>query len=43
MSFLLVTVFVISSCETDETQTVATFTELVMSDEFDVDGAPDSS
>ncbi|WP_299887207.1 glycoside hydrolase family 16 protein [uncultured Lacinutrix sp.] len=42
MSFLLVTLFVISSCDTDETQTVATFTNLVMSDEFDTDGALDS-
>jgi len=43
MSFLLVTVLVVSSCETDETQTVASFTELVMADEFDADGAPNSS
>ncbi len=43
MSILLVATFVISSCETDETQTVATFTELVMSDEFDTDGAPNSA
>ena len=43
ISFLLITTFVISSCETDETQTVATFTELVMSDEFDTDGAPNSA
>jgi beta-glucanase (GH16 family) len=28
------------SCETNETQTVAKFTELVMADEFDVEGAP---
>ncbi|RDY62015.1 glycoside hydrolase family 16 protein [Flagellimonas nanhaiensis] len=33
----------ISSCSTDETQTVATFTNLVMEDNFDVEGAPDSS
>ncbi len=43
ISFLLITTFVISSCETDETQTVTTFTELVMSDEFDTDGAPNST
>ncbi len=43
MSFLLIATFVISSCETDETQTVTTFTELVMSDEFDTDGAPNST
>jgi len=41
MSFLLVAVLVISSCANDDTQTVATFTELVMADEFDKDGAPD--
>ncbi|WP_303316604.1 glycoside hydrolase family 16 protein [Flavivirga abyssicola] len=40
---LMVSFFVISSCETDETQTVATFTELVMADEFDTDGAPNST
>jgi len=34
--------FVISSCESDETQTVVNFTQLVMQDEFDVDGAPNS-
>jgi beta-glucanase (GH16 family) len=39
-SFLLVVVFVITSCDPDETQTVATFNNLVMSDEFDTDGAP---
>ncbi|AUP79421.1 glycoside hydrolase family 16 protein [Flavivirga eckloniae] len=43
MSFLMISFFVISSCETDETQTVATFTELVMADEFDTDGAPNST
>lgn len=31
------------SCEVDETQTVATLNNLVMSDEFDIDGAPDSN
>ncbi|WP_046758147.1 glycoside hydrolase family 16 protein [Kordia jejudonensis] len=35
------TVFV--SCDADETQTVATLNNLVMADEFDVDGAPNSS
>ena len=40
-SFLLTTLFfVISSCDNDETQTVATFNNLIMSDEFDTDGAP---
>ena len=42
-SFLLAMLLVISSCNTDETQTVANFTNLVMSDEFDTEGAPDSS
>ncbi|NHF59525.1 glycoside hydrolase family 16 protein [Flavobacteriaceae bacterium TP-CH-4] len=32
-----------SGCETEDTQTVATFTELTMQDEFDVDGAPNST
>ena len=41
MSFLLVAVLVISSCATDDTQTVAEFTELVWQDEFDTEGAPD--
>ena len=31
------------SCDLDETQTVTTLNNLVMADEFDVDGAPDSS
>jgi beta-glucanase (GH16 family) len=40
-SFLSVlTLFVISSCSTDDKQTVVTKTQLVMSEEFDVDGAP---
>ncbi|GAA4268795.1 family 16 glycosylhydrolase [Hyunsoonleella aestuarii] len=43
MSFLLIAVLVISSCDTEETQTVATFKELVMADEFDTDGAPNSA
>ena len=42
MSFLFASFFTISSCDTDETQTVATFTNLTMSDEFDVEGAPNS-
>jgi len=40
-SFLSVlTLFVISSCSTNEKQTVVTKTQLVMNEEFDVDGAP---
>ena len=42
MSFLFASFFTISSCDTDETQTVATFTNLEMADEFDVEGAPNS-
>lgn len=34
---------VITSCATDDTQTVAKFTDLVMQDEFNTDGALDSS
>jgi len=40
---LALPIFVISSCSTDETQKVATFTKLVMQDEFDKDGAPNST
>jgi len=45
MSFILLVIssFIVSGCSTDETQTVAQFTELVWSDEFDVDGAPDAN
>ena len=34
---------VIQSCDTDETQTVATFNNLIMADEFDVEGTPNPS
>jgi len=38
---LLTTLFLaISSCSDDETQTIVTFKEVVMADEFDTDGAP---
>jgi beta-glucanase (GH16 family) len=40
---LALPIFVISSCSTDETQKVATFTQIVMQDEFDTDGAPNST
>jgi beta-glucanase (GH16 family) len=43
MALLMVAVLVISSCETDETQTVARFTNLVWADEFDTDGQPNPS
>lgn len=44
-SFLMLIAFtlVISGCSNDETQTVANFTELVMQDEFDIDGNLDSA
>lgn len=37
---LAISFFIVSGCTTDETQTVAKFTDLVWADEFDVDGAP---
>ncbi|SNZ01803.1 glycoside hydrolase family 16 protein [Flagellimonas pacifica] len=42
-SLLFVMLLLISSCETDDAQTVATFTDLVIADEFDTEGAPNSS
>jgi beta-glucanase (GH16 family) len=44
-SFLMLTAFTLlfSGCSTDETQTVTNFTELVMQDEFDIDGNLDSA
>jgi beta-glucanase (GH16 family) len=42
-SFSLLSIFVISSCSTSETQTVTNFNTISMQDEFDEDGAPDSS
>ncbi len=39
--FLLAVLLVISGCETDDTQTVTTLTNLVLAEEFDTDGAPD--
>ena len=42
-SILLIAVFVMTSCNPDETQTVTTFNNLVMSDEFDTDGQPNSA
>jgi beta-glucanase (GH16 family) len=42
-AFLFTIFLSISSCATDETQTVATFTKLVMADEFDTEGAPNSA
>ncbi|HEY4618425.1 MAG TPA: glycoside hydrolase family 16 protein [Flavobacterium sp.] len=40
---LLVLFTVVTSCSSDEKQTVANFKELVMQDEFDTDGAPNSA
>jgi len=41
--FLLGVLLVISSCETDETQTVTNFKKLVLQDEFDTEGTPDAA
>ena len=40
--YVVFSFFVCSSCSTDEKQTVTTFNNLVMSDEFDVNGKPNS-
>jgi len=42
-TMLLVSAITFYSCSTDETQTVSTFENLILEDNFDVDGAPDSS
>ncbi|MFC2110163.1 family 16 glycosylhydrolase [Bacteroidota bacterium] len=41
--YLVLPVLVVTSCDTDETQTVAQFKQLVMQDEFDTDGVLDES
>jgi beta-glucanase (GH16 family) len=41
VSLLLVSLSLLFTCSTDETQTVTTFTNLVAEDNFDIDGAPD--
>ena len=41
-TFALVSMISFTSCDTNETQTVATFSNLTMSDDFDVEGAPNS-
>lgn len=43
MSFIVVLFLTTTNCSTDETQTVTNFTELVMQDEFNTDGAPNSA
>ena len=40
---LMAVLFALSSCAEDEKQTVVTKTQLVMSEEFNTDGAPDAS
>ncbi|TRX54906.1 glycoside hydrolase family 16 protein [Fulvivirga sp. M361] len=40
---LLLLIFVHSGCSTDDTQTVVNFDELVLQDEFDMDGVPDTA
>ena len=42
ISFIFASILTLTNCSNDETQTVATFTNLTMSDEFDVEGAPNS-
>ena len=41
--FILISLFALVGCNTDEIQVVATFDNLVFEDNFDVDGAPDPS
>lgn len=43
INILLLPLLLLVGCNTDDTQTVANFTELVMQDEFDTDGAPNST
>jgi beta-glucanase (GH16 family) len=43
LALILGTILIVTSCDLDETQEVTTLNNLVMSDEFDVDGAPDSN
>ncbi|PTX61548.1 glycosyl hydrolase family 16 [Kordia periserrulae] len=43
LALTLISSIAFVSCEADETQTVVTKTNLIMADEFDVDGAPDPS
>ena len=41
-TFVFALVLTLTNCSNNETQTVATYTDLVMADEFDVEGAPNS-
>ncbi len=40
---ILLVILVLSGCNSDDTQTVVTYNNLILQDEFDVDGAPDPS
>ena len=40
---VLLTLFLISGCDSDDTQTVTNFTNLVLEEEFETDGAPNSA
>ena len=42
-AFLLTTLFVINACVTDPRQEVVTLSNLVLSEEFDIEGAPDAA
>ena len=42
-SFLALAMVLLIACDTDETQTVTNFDNLVMEDNFDINGAPDSN
>lgn len=42
-AYLVILFLSITACSTDDTQTVTTKTQLVMQDEFNTDGAPDSN
>lgn len=41
--FILATMGMVLSCSTSEDQKVTNFTQIVMQDEFDIDGAPDNT
>lgn len=43
LALTVISSLILVSCNADETQTVTTLNNLVMADEFDVDGAPDSN
>lgn len=43
IALITISGFIFISCDTDETQTVATLTNLVWQDEFEVNGTPDTT